>query len=156
MSLLRCAAVVTPALLAVCLAAGCAPSATQLEARRAEVRHVLAEQAAAWNCGDLDGYMKAYWQSEELTFSSGGETTAGFDRVLEQYRRSFPTPEQMGRLTFDDLRVRLLGEQAALVLGRWRLERSEETLAGNFSLVLERRDGRWRIIHDHTSRAPES
>jgi len=38
---------------------------------------LVAKQAADWNSGDIDGYMKAYWNSEDLTFSSGGKTERG-------------------------------------------------------------------------------
>ncbi|HNG96278.1 MAG TPA: DUF4440 domain-containing protein, partial [Acidobacteriota bacterium] len=32
-----------------------------------EVRAVLDAQVAAWNRGDLEGFMKGYWRSPELT-----------------------------------------------------------------------------------------
>jgi beta-aspartyl-peptidase (threonine type) len=57
----------------------------------------------------------------------------------------------MGQLTFSQLDIALLGDAAALVLGRWRLER-ESPIGGNFSLVLRKLDGKWVIVHDHTSR----
>lgn len=37
-------------------------------AERAAVRAVLDAQAAAWNRGDLDGFMAGYWKSPALTF----------------------------------------------------------------------------------------
>jgi hypothetical protein len=59
----------------------------------------------------------------------------------------------MGQLRFSQLEITLLGDAAALVLGRWQLTRPTSPVGGNFSLVLRRIDGRWLIIHDHTSRA---
>ena len=38
---------------------------------REAVLKVLDDQVEAWNQGDLEGFMKGYWQSEELTFYSG-------------------------------------------------------------------------------------
>ena len=57
----------------------------------------------------------------------------------------------MGHLTFSDLEVTLLCPDAALVLGRWRLDASKPA-SGTFSLAMRRINGDWLIIHDHTSR----
>jgi uncharacterized protein (TIGR02246 family) len=119
------------------------------------IRQVLADQAAAWNRGDIPGYMQAYWHSDELSFSSGGKTTHGYAAAEAAYVHRYPTPERMGRLTFSELQVRMLCPEAALVLGRWQLDREPDPVGGNFSLVLRVIDGEWRIIHDHTSQLRE-
>jgi uncharacterized protein (TIGR02246 family) len=118
-----------------------------------DIRAVLTAQAQAWNGGDIDAFMQHYWKSDELTFSSGGQTTRGWQRTKENYQRRYPTREKMGQLTFFDLEITPLGDAAALVLGRWKLTRDESPVGGNFSLVLRKIDGQWLIIHDHTSRA---
>jgi hypothetical protein len=56
----------------------------------------------------------------------------------------------MGKLTFSDLETQELGPNAMLMLGRWHLERSEP-VGGNFSLVWKKFDGKWLIVHDHSS-----
>ena len=112
-------------------------------------------QADAWNRGDIDGFMEHYWKSDKLTFSSGGKTTRGWSSTKENYRRRYPTPERMGKVTFNELDITSLGDSAALVLGRWKLDRKQEPIGGNFSLVFRRLDGRWVIVHDHTSRAED-
>jgi len=117
-----------------------------------QIEAVLAIHAEAWNRGDIDSFMKYYWNSDELTFSSGGETTRGWTNTRDNYRKRYPTRELMGQLRFSQLEITLLGDSAALVLGRWRLTRETSPVAGNFSLVLRRIDGQWLIIHDHTSR----
>jgi beta-aspartyl-peptidase (threonine type) len=115
--------------------------------------------------------MEHYWKSDDLTFSSGGSTTRGWAPTLARYLARYPTPEKMGRLSFASLEVTPLGDAAALVLGEWRIHRGEDETPrepssigeapqrheptdpqlGNFSLVLRKVDGRWVIIHDHTS-----
>jgi len=117
-----------------------------------EIEAVLSRQAEAWNRGDIDGFMEHYWKSNELTFSSGGQTTRGWKSTKENYQRRYPTREKMGRLTFSELEITPLGESAALVLGRWRLARDEAPVGGNFSLVCRKIDGKWVIVHDHTSK----
>lgn len=131
------------------------PETLPADTLRAELERVLAEQAEAWNRGDIDAFMEHYWKSDELTFSSGGRTTRGWQATLERYKKKYDTREKMGTLRFDVDFVRLLGDGAALLLGRWKLElASGETPGGNFTLVFEKLDGRWQIIHDHTSALP--
>lgn len=139
--------------LALPLLAGCLSSRT-----REEVTAVLEAQQAAWNAGDVEGFMAAgYWKSGELTFLSGGDWTRGYGEVLERYRRRYVEGDaQMGRLTFSDLEVEALGRDHALARGRWALELGEgEGPAGLFTLILRRVGGHWRIVHDHTSAASD-
>jgi beta-aspartyl-peptidase (threonine type) len=141
----------TERLLATCLMAalaGCAPSRTDAALN---VVKVLSAQADAWNRGDIDGFMAHYWISDELTFCASGTTLDGWAATLARYKEKYPTPERMGRVEFDNLRITPLGEDAALVIGRWRVQREGDPIGGVFSLVLRRTDGRWVIIHDHTS-----
>ena len=120
---------------------------------RTEIEAVLAKQAVAWNRGDIDAFMEHYWKSDQLTFSSGGQTTRGWTSTKENYQRRYPTREQMGQLKFTQLEVTTLGDSAALVLGRWQLLRNSSPVGGNFTLIFRRIDGNWLIVHDHTSKA---
>src|ERR1051325_6608490 len=43
----------------------------------AAVRAVIEAQAAAWNRGDVDGYMEGYAKEDETTFVSGGHVHRG-------------------------------------------------------------------------------
>ena len=124
-----------------------APDASDLGG---ELSRILSRQAAFWNQGDLEAFMRPYWRSPDLTFSSGGRVTRGWQPTLENYRKRYPNPAAMGHLTFDKLEITPLGLRAALVLGRWHLERDEPT-GGAFTLVFRKLSGRWVIVHDHTS-----
>ena len=115
------------------------------------VKSVIVTQAKAWNEGDIDKFMAGYWNSDELTFCSGGKTTRGYQKTLERYKLKYDSPGKMGKLTFSDLEVTLLGDEAALVLGRWRLKRKVDEPNGNFSLVFRKIGGQWLIVHDHSS-----
>jgi beta-aspartyl-peptidase (threonine type) len=130
-------------------------SAVDDDSVRAAVESILRAQKEAWNEGDVDAFMEHYWKSDDLTFSSGGKTTRGWDATLNRYRERYPTREQMGRLTLDELEITPLGDAAALVLGQWSLERENEPVSGNFSLVVRKFGDRWLIVHDHTSRLTE-
>lgn len=116
------------------------------------VLRVLHAQANAWNRGDLEGYMRGYVESPDLTFFSGGTVTEGYAPVLERYRRRYQSEgREMGHLSFEDLRVDPLAADAALVRGRFRLKASEGDTTGIFTLLLRKATGGWRIVHDHTS-----
>lgn len=147
------------ALSLVLVCGGCAGGRGSVDGRsragaEAAIRSRLQSQAACWNRGDIDGFMQTYWRSDQLTFSSGGRTEHGWQATMDRYRRRYPTPDNMGRLTFGDLEVRMMADDAALVLGRWELTRSAGAggdAGGNFSLVMRRLNGDWLIVHDHTS-----
>jgi uncharacterized protein (TIGR02246 family) len=119
------------------------------------IEAVLRAQQDAWNGGDVQAFMDHYWNSDDLTFSSGGKTTRGWQATLAGYLERYPTREKMGRLTLNGLEITPLGDAAALVLGQWKLDRQSEPVGGNFTLVLRKIDGRWVIVHDHTSRLVE-
>jgi beta-aspartyl-peptidase (threonine type) len=112
----------------------------------------LRAQARAWNAGDLDQFMRGYWNSDDLTFSAGGRTTRGWQATYDRYRKRYPDGQAMGKLAFSDLEIVMLGECAAFVLGRWDLTPSTGlSRSGNFTLLFRYLDGQWCIVHDHTS-----
>ena len=138
---------------------GKAAAAGKASARDAGLRDaieaVFRAQQDAWNRGDVEAFMDHYWKSDDLTFSSGGKTTRGWQATLAGYRERYPTRDKMGRLTLSGFEITRLGDAAALVLGQWKLDRASEPVGGNFTLVLRKIDGRWVIVHDHTSRLAE-
>ena len=122
---------------------------------RAAVRAVLDAQVEAWNRGDLEGFMAGYWRSPELVFCSGATVTKGWDATLARYRKRYQAEgREMGRLRFDAIEVLPLGPDAAAARGAWRLRMSDgQQPHGLFTLLLQRTEGAWRIVHDHTSSA---
>ena len=124
--------------------------ATTSDSTGDELIQVVQKQSAAWNRGDLSEFMSPYWNDERLTFSSGGKTKRGWKATLENYKKNYPDRATMGKLTFSELETQELGSEAMLMLGKWHLER-EAPVGGNFSLVWKRIDGKWVIVHDHSS-----
>lgn len=115
-----------------------------------DVIAVMNEQSAAWNRGDIEGFMRGYWNSEKLVFVSS-RVTRGWQSTLENYKRSYPTKEAMGTLTFSDLEVTVLSSDAAVVLGSWALQRANDNPKGKFTLIFRKFKEGWRIVHDHTT-----
>ena len=123
---------------------------------RPAIQKVLDDQVAAWNRGDIEAFMDGYWESPDLVFTSGGNVQRGWQTTLDRYRATYGnSPETMGRLSFSDLEIHPLGDEAAWALGRWHLDDAGgKAMGGVFSLVFRRVDGRWLIVHDHTSSSP--
>lgn len=117
-----------------------------------DVVALLESQRDAWNQGDIEKFLVPYWNSDKLTFSSGGEVRRGFAATRARYLKTYPDRKAMGQLEFSDLETTLLGTDAVMVLGNWRLTREAGPVGGNFTLVLRRIEGEWKILHDHTSR----
>ena len=127
--------------------------ASALPDSQADVRALFARQQDAWNRKDLEGFMAGYWKSDDLTFYSGGSITRGWQPTLDRYRQHYQgAGSEMGRLEFRDLRVEMLGKEAAFARGEYWLTLSTgKTLHGIFTLVLRRFPEGWRVVHDHTS-----
>jgi ketosteroid isomerase-like protein len=117
------------------------------------VRRLLDEQVTAWNCGDLEGFMKGYWKSDSLTFYSGGKVSHGWQATLDGYRKRYQSEgREMGTLVFDLHDVTLPARGQALVRGGWSLKLKDGEPRGLFTLWLRWfPDAGWRVVHDHSS-----
>jgi ketosteroid isomerase-like protein len=119
----------------------------------AEIREVMSAQTAAWNRGDIDGFMNGYARSGATEFTSGDKLTRGWQTVRDRYKKKYDDREKMGMLTFSELKITHLCGDAALVIGRWKLVRKGDKPHGRFTLLFRRTPAGWRIVHDHTSAA---
>jgi uncharacterized protein (TIGR02246 family) len=117
------------------------------------VRAVLDAQVAAWNRGDLDGFMNGYWRSPRTVFISGDNIRRGWQTVLDHYRQAYASREKMGTLSFLEIEIKPLSPDSAVAFGRWQLVRASDKPHGRFTLLFRRTREGWRIIHDHTSSA---
>lgn len=116
-----------------------------------EIAVVLDDQVAAWNRGDLDGFMAGYWKSDELTFETTNGVTKGWQAVLERYQKRYATREQMGTLQFRDLVISRTGPDTAEASGRWEVRAADGRSSGHFYLTMRQIDGAWVIIKDRTT-----
>jgi uncharacterized protein (TIGR02246 family) len=123
------------------------------EAGRTAIRKVIDEQQAAWNRRDLEGFMSGYWNSPELTFFSGAHESKGWQAALDRYKRNYQgAGREMGKLEFANLRIEMLGPEAAFVRGEFHLTMSDgKTPHGLFTLVFRKFPEGWKIVHDHSA-----
>jgi ketosteroid isomerase-like protein len=61
----------------------------------------------------------------------------------------------MGKLIFSNIDIDLISQEAAIVFGKWELERESDHPWGLFTLIFKKTNEGWRIVHDHTSSARE-
>jgi ketosteroid isomerase-like protein len=116
-----------------------------------DILAVMDEQTAAWNRGDIEAFMKGYWNSEKLVFVSGDDVTRGWQQTLDRYKKSYDTKAKMGALKFSDVEITVLSKDAAVVLGSWALTREKDKPHGKFTLIFRKFKEGWRIVQDHTS-----
>lgn len=117
------------------------------------IKAVLDAQCAAWNRGDIEGFMDGYERSGTTVFVGGDNVTRGWQTVLDRYKRNYDSREKMGTLTFTDLEITPLGNDSALVLMRWHLQRAKDEPHGRSTLIMRRTKQGWKIVHDHSSAA---
>ena|SRR5215831_19431189 len=125
-----------------------------LWAQGADPKSLLLESAEVWNRGDLTKFVSYYEDAPTTVFVGRDVTRGGVKGILERYQKAYGTPEKMGQLTFSELEVTPLGNNFALILGKYSLKRTAAgggDASGRFTLIWKKTRAGWKIIHDHTS-----
>jgi ketosteroid isomerase-like protein len=117
----------------------------------AAVRKILSTQQAAWNRGDIDGFMKGYWENDSLMFIGKSGITYGWNKTLSNYKKGYPDTSAMGKLAFTILDARPLSSEYFHVTGKWHLQRTIGNVEGYFTLLFRKINGQWVIVADHSS-----
>ena len=112
---------------------------------------VLDQQMTSWNQGNLEKFMEGYWKSDSLTFIGKSGATYGYDSTLSRYKTYYPDTAAMGRLTFAILHVKQLSPTYYFVIGKYHLKRTKGDLAGHYTLLFRKINGKWKIVSDHSS-----
>jgi ketosteroid isomerase-like protein len=124
---------------------------TQPSKDEAAIRGIMANQADAWNKGNIDAFMKGYWNDDSLIFIGKSGPSYGYHQALTNYKKNYSGPDQMGKLFFDLLKVKRLSADYYFVIGKWFLKRKAGDIGGIYTLLFRKINGQWRIIVDHTS-----
>jgi len=124
--------------------------------RHDDVVDVLMESAEAWNRGDLDAFMDPYEVTERVSFAGRDRFISGYETIEDIYRRGYwgDRAAPADSLSYEVFEVRPLDDEAALLLGRFRLsdrQTGQVNSTGIFSLVWVHTDDGWKMTHDHTS-----
>lgn len=128
----------------------CLVSPAQKNARQ-KILTLLDTQTQAWNRGDLEGFMKGYWENDSLRFIGKSGITYGYNNTLNNYKRGYPDTAAMGKLQFTILVVKKLSPRYYEVVGKWYLKRSIGDVSGHYTLLLRKINSKWVIVSDHSS-----
>ena len=113
---------------------------------------ILDAQTKFWNTGDLENFMKGYWNNDSLMFIGKSGVTYGYKNTLENYKKGYPTRDAMGILKFNVLKVEKISADAYFVVGKWHLTREKVgDVEGHYTLLFKKIKGEWLIVADHSS-----
>lgn len=115
------------------------------------IKQVLEKQLQGWNKGNIEEYMKGYWQSDSLMFIGKNGPKWGYKTTLENYKKGYPDTAAMGKLQFDLLQLKKLAVDYYYVTGKWALKRSVGDVQGYFTLLFRKIKNNWVIVSDHSS-----
>ena len=121
-----------------------------IDAARWAAEALLVHGAAAWNRGDLDGFMSDY--ALDASFVTPRQVLHGRAEIRSRYAPRFAPGGVRDSLYFQDLEVDALARDAVNAIAYYVLQRGDSIIArGPTSLVLRNIGGRWYIVHDHSS-----
>ncbi len=115
------------------------------------IRSILHQQTIAWNGGDIENFMKAYWHSDSLMFIGKSGITYGWQKTMDNYKKNYPDAASMGKLGFTILQTKKLSTLYYYVVGKWHLTRTIGDLNGFFTLIFKKIKNTWVIVSDHSS-----
>jgi hypothetical protein len=130
---------------------GAPVSATSPPKERAAILSVIGRMELAWNRGDFAGYMAGF-KKLDVIFVSGGKFQDGWQGTLDHYVRDYGgSPERRGKLHFYNMKVDILGPDAAMLIGQYRLERGTRITEGVNTRLFRKIHGKWLITMNHVS-----
>jgi hypothetical protein len=112
---------------------------------------MLEAQETAWNNGNLETFMKGYWQNDSLLFIGKNGPKYGFNTTLENYKKGYPDTARMGKFTSTILSMKKLSKEYYFIVGKWYLKRTVGDVSGHYTLLIRKINGEWVIVADHSS-----
>lgn len=125
-------------------------SYSQKKAKK-RILNSLSIQTESWNNGDIEGFMKTYWNNDSLMFIGKSGVTYGWNNTLNNYKKGYPDRSAMGKLDFTIISVKKLSRKYYSVTGKWHLTRTMGDLQGHFTLLFKKVHHKWMILQDHSS-----
>ena len=112
------------------------------------IKAILMQQQEAWSNNDLAGFMEGYWETDSLTYYSGGKVTRGWQTTLNNYRKGYPSKTETGTLNFQIDAITKINANAYYVMGQYFLTREAGDTNGTFMIIFKEIAGEWKIIAD--------
>jgi uncharacterized protein (TIGR02246 family) len=125
-------------------------SATKRSSAETQIRAVLDITAEGWNTGDLSKYLFAYVPEATEMLSTG--PAGGVEAIEKTMKEGFwKTGRPLQQLRYENVVVRMLGKENALVTGQFILSGADRPdRKGWFTTVWTKSKAGWRMIHDHS------
>lgn len=138
------------ALVTVLPASGLAQAFDKDAKAEKDIAAVLNITATGWNTGDLSKYLFAYVPEATEMLSTG--PAGGVDVIEKTMKEGFwKTGRPLQQLRYENLVVRMLGKNNALVTGQYVLSGADKPdRKGWFTTVWTKTKAGWRMIHDHS------
>jgi uncharacterized protein (TIGR02246 family) len=125
-----------------------APPATM----RAGIDAALAHSVAGWNSGNLTEFMALYLDDNRTTYATTSAFLHGRAEISAHYASSFKPGAPRDSLRLEHIEVDSLTPMVAQVMAFYVLSRRDSTTGhGPTSLVMERVQGTWYVVHDHSN-----
>ncbi len=115
------------------------------------VLKILEEQTFYWNKGDLDNFVKGYWNNDSLMFIGSSGVVYGYQNTLDRYKKTYGDSSKMGKLQFEIIHVKKLSPVYYYVVGKWFLKRNAGDVGGHYTLLFHKINGEWKIVAEHSS-----
>jgi ketosteroid isomerase-like protein len=121
------------------------------------INNGISEMLAAWQIGDTELLHKHYADDVMVVSGAWEPPLMGWERYLQAYRSQ---RERMQNASLDRVNTYVTAKgNIAWAVYQWQffaLVDGKPTAArGHTTLILEKRNARWLIVHNHTSVVPE-
>ena len=126
-------------------------AAINADVEKAAILRVITTMQDAWNHGDFRGYMQGF-KNPDVIFVSGGKFQDGWQGTLDHYIRDYgSSPDTRGTLRFYDIRIEMLGPDAAQLISRYQLVKQQHPQYGINTRLMRKVNGQWVIALNHVS-----
>jgi uncharacterized protein (TIGR02246 family) len=115
-----------------------------------QIKAVFQVTADGWNSGDLSKYLSAYVPDATEMLSTG--PAGGVGAIEKTMRDGFwKTGRPIQQLRYENIVVRMLGKDNALVTGQYILSGADKPdRKGWFTTIWVKTKAGWRMMHDHS------
>lgn len=123
-----------------------------------QIDYTISEMLGAWQLGDIEKLHKDYADDVSVVNGSWAPPVLGWTNYLAVYQQQRPHMHQV-RMDRSNTYIKLSGK-VAWACYQWDfgalMDGEQSESQGQTTLVLEKRNNRWVIVHNHTSLAPRA
>jgi uncharacterized protein (TIGR02246 family) len=115
-----------------------------------QIRALFETTAVGWNEGNLEKYLSVYTPEATEMLATG--PAGGVEAIEKTMKEGFwKTGRPLQKLRYENVVVRMLGKEGALVTGKFVLSGADKPdRTGWFTSVWQKTKNGWRMIHDHS------